>query len=227
MHLTFSFQMGDPLGDRPGGELGLLEQCPGDEPERDPRPSATQPVSLAPGPRGGGAPAGLSGEKLHCARCGWRMCTHFVSDENNKKRRYSYYVCSRMMTHGKDACTQKRLRAEQLEAKVWEFVSGLLKDRERLRAGLDEMIEQERSGMRGDPEGQTRTWLEKLAEADQMRVGYQELAAKGLMTLEELAGRLEQLDETRNTAHKELGTLKSRRETVEALERDRDSLLES
>jgi hypothetical protein len=42
-----------------------------------------------------------------------------------------------------------------------------------------------------------------------------------------LGERLEQLDETRKTAHKELEALKSRRETVEALERDRDTLLES
>ena len=35
------------------------------------------------------------------------------------------------------------------------------------------------------------------------------------------------MDETRKTAHKELEALKSRRETVEALVRDRDTLLES
>src|SRR5918997_1774083 len=151
------------------------------------------------------------------------MCTHSVSVGGNQKRRYSYYVCSRVMLHGKDACPQKRLRAEEVETQVWEFVSGLLKDPERLRAGLDTMIEQERSGMRGDPEGETRSWLEKLAEADQMRAGYQELAAKSLMTLDELGERLEQLDETRKTVHKELEALKTRRETVEALERDRDT----
>jgi hypothetical protein len=60
-----------------------------------------------------------------------------------------------------------------------------------------------------------------------MRAGYQELAAKGLMTLDELGQRLEQLDESRNTAYKELEALKSRRERVEALEQDRDALLRS
>jgi len=60
-----------------------------------------------------------------------------------------------------------------------------------------------------------------------MRAGYQELAAKGLMTLDELGGRLEQLDKSRNTAHKELEALKSRRESVEALEQDRYTLLKS
>jgi site-specific DNA recombinase len=169
----------------------------------------------------------LSGGILYCGECGWRMATHSVSAGKSKKQRYSYYVCSRVMLHGKDACPQKRLRGEGVETQVWEFVSGLLKDPQRLRVGLDAMIEQERNGMRGDPEGESKAWLEKLAEADQMRAGYQELAAKSLMTLDELGEKLEQLDETRKTAHKELGALKTRRETVEALERDRDILLES
>jgi hypothetical protein len=34
--------------------------------------------------------------------------------------------------------------AAEAEAAVWDLVSGLLKDPERVRAGLDEMIEQER-----------------------------------------------------------------------------------
>ena len=34
--------------------------------------------------------------------------------------------------------------AAAAEAAVWDLVSGLLKDPERVRAGLDEMIEQER-----------------------------------------------------------------------------------
>jgi site-specific DNA recombinase len=159
----------------------------------------------------------LSGGILYCGECGWRMCTHSVVGRN-KKRRYSYYVCSRVMVHGKEACPQRRLRAEELEMQVWEFISGLLKAPERLRIALDAMIEQERNGTRGDPEGEAKAWLEQMAEADRMRAGYQELAAKGLMTLDELGERLEQVDESRHTAHKELEALKSRRERVEALE---------
>jgi len=98
----------------------------------------------------------LSGGILYCGECGWRTSTHSVVGRN-KKRRYSYYVCSRMMLHGKGACPQGRLRAEELEMQVWEFVSGLLKDPKRLRTGLDAMIEQERNGMRGDREAEART----------------------------------------------------------------------
>ena len=38
----------------------------------------------------------------------------------------------------------KHHRAAEAEAAVWDLISRLLKDPERLRAGLDEMIEQER-----------------------------------------------------------------------------------
>jgi hypothetical protein len=41
---------------------------------------------------------------------------------------------------------------------VWDLVSGLLKDPKRLRTGLDEMIEQERAGMRGDPDQEAASW---------------------------------------------------------------------
>ena len=60
-----------------------------------------------------------------------------------------------------------------------------------------------------------------------MRGNYQEMAARGLITFEELEEKLEQLEETRATAERELAALEGRRERVEQLKRDRDVLLES
>jgi hypothetical protein len=54
----------------------------------------------------------------------------------------------------------KHHRAAEAEAAVWGLISRLLKDPERLRVGLDEMIEQERAGMRGDPDQEAASWLE-------------------------------------------------------------------
>ena len=45
----------------------------------------------------------------------------------------------------------KHHRAEELEARVWETVSGLLKEPERLRAGLEAMVEQERGARTETP----------------------------------------------------------------------------
>jgi hypothetical protein len=76
----------------------------------------------------------------------------------------------------------------------------LLKDPHTLRFGLEEMIELERKGLRGDPEEPAKIWLPRIAEAERMRGSYQELAAKGLMTLEELGQKLAELDATKGTA---------------------------
>jgi len=89
------------------------------------------------------------------------------------------------------------------------------------------MIEQEREGLYGDPEQEAKVWMEKLAEVDRMRSSYQDLAAKGLMTFEELGEKLQDLEETRRTAERELEVLRSRRERLEELERDKEVLLES
>jgi hypothetical protein len=70
-------------------------------------------------------------------------------------------------------------------------------------------------------------WLEKLAEAEGMRSGFQDLAAKGLMTHEELGTKLERLEETHALAERELETLRRKKERVERLEQDKETLLES
>jgi hypothetical protein len=51
------------------------------------------------------------------------------------------------------ACnTRPSIRAQEAEAEVWEFVSDYLKNPDRIREGLVQMIEEERKGRRGDPE---------------------------------------------------------------------------
>jgi hypothetical protein len=82
----------------------------------------------------------------------------------------------------------KHHRAAEAEAAVWNVVSGLLKDPERLRTGLDEMIEQERTGMRGNPDQEAASWLEKISEVEQERRGYLRFAAKGHMGDDEYGG---------------------------------------
>ena len=106
-------------------------------------------------------------------------------------------------------------------------MSRILKDPERLRAGLDYMIEQERSGTHGDPATETEHWLEEISEAGRRRARYQEMAAEGLIKFEELRARLAALEDTRKTAERELRTLQRRTEHLARLESDRDSLLES
>jgi site-specific DNA recombinase len=166
----------------------------------------------------------LSGGILHCSACGLRMKTNVT---RKATKRYYYYFCKKHLEE-QDTCPNgKNYRADMLEPAVWELVCELLQNPEQLRADLEEMIEQEREGTRGNPHQETKVWLEKLAEVDRMRGGYQEMVAKGLMTFEELGVKLEALENTRSRATRELEVLRNRRERIDGIERDKDALLES
>ena len=67
---------------------------------------------------------------------------------------------------------------------------------DRLRRGLEAMIEEEERSGRGDPDREARLWHDKLWEAERMRGGYQDLAARGLLTYEELGEKPATLEET-------------------------------
>ena len=160
---------------------------------------------------------------LRCALCGGRMAPH--SFKKPSGRRYYYYRCAKRWQER--ACKHGKTHdAKDLEDLVWSLVSDTLKDPEQLRDDLDTMIEQERSaGRRGDPKRETRTWLDRLSEVDRKRSAYQDQQAEGLITLEELRAKLAGLEETRETAHRELEALRNQEERITGLEADRDALL--
>ena len=164
---------------------------------------------------------------VRCSGCGTCM-TQYASAAGG--RIYAYYRCARLARMGEGSCSsekgRKNHRAEHVERLVWEFVSDLMKDPAQLRDDLERMIELEKSGWHGDPDVAAKAWLDKLAETDQMRRGFQEQAAKGYMTFEELGVALDNLEKTRKTAERELAALQSRREVLEQLEHDKEALLE-
>ena len=59
-------------------------------------------------------------------------------------------------------CAQGAVRATEAEPVVWSFVSGLLKDPERIRAGVERLVDEERAAGRGDPERESRAWMDQL-----------------------------------------------------------------
>jgi hypothetical protein len=64
-------------------------------------------------------------------------------------------------------------------------------------------------------------------EVERKRDRYQEIFAADTMTLGELKAKLDALEETCETARRRLAVLASWHESLEALERDMDRLLES
>jgi len=169
----------------------------------------------------------LSGGIIKCGECGRNMMHHSVLAPRAKGRRF-YYRCRTRNRDGAEACSHRKChRADEVEPRVWDLISGLLKDPQRLSASLEEMIEHERAGLRGDPDQEAKSWLAKLSEIDQERRGYLRLAAKGRLTDEELDELLVELEDAHETAEKELRAVRARRKVLENLERDRDALLES
>src|SRR5215210_7264568 len=155
-------------------------------------------------------------------QCERKMKTRTTQLKNGT--RYHYYLCPR---NGRAyTCKQKCLRAQKVEATVWDFVCGMLKHPGRIRAGMDRLITQERDGRYSDPERKAAVWAEKAAECIRLRGAYQDQQAAGLMTLAELGSKLEELESTRRMAEAEIAALAAQEERVEELERDRDALLE-
>jgi len=125
------------------------------------------------------------------------------------------------------SCTQKALRAPVAEEAIWEFISRLLKDPERIRLGMERLIDEERAtANRGDPQSTAKAWADKAAECVRLRSAYQDQQAAGLMTLEELGSKLAELDEIRRHAERELSALQDHQERVEQLKKDTDALIE-
>jgi cell division septum initiation protein DivIVA len=102
-----------------------------------------------------------------------------------------------------------------------------MKDPEQLREDLERVVEEERLGIRGNPEQEAKAWLDKLDEVDRKRSGFQDMAAEGLITLDELRTKLAGLEEMHATAERELDALGSHREKLEALEQDKGAILET
>ncbi len=170
----------------------------------------------------------LSGGMLFCAECGCQMNSHTTSDKV-RGTAYHYYRCAKRNRHGaQHACVHSaHHRAEKAEEAVWDLIAALLEEPERLRVGLEELIEQERACMRANPDREAAAWLERLSEVEHERRGYLRLAAKGHMGDEDLAEALGELEDARKTAERELSNVRRRKVALEELERDRDALLES
>jgi site-specific DNA recombinase len=168
----------------------------------------------------------LSGH-MKCSGCGCGMLGNSPTNGSRSKV-YHYYRCRTRHLEGKGACSKsKNIRAEEAELTVWSFVTSLLLNQETLREGLDEMIERERGDNHGNPKEEAAAWLDQLSDVERRRASFQDMAAEGLITFDELRAKLEALEEARQTARRELAAIEGRTNLLQALERDRDTLLKN
>lgn len=160
---------------------------------------------------------------VHCGCCGRRASQ--ASTFNRHGKRYFYYRCPKRNQISKEACTNgKGHRAE--EQAVWEKIRAHMTNPEQLREDLERSIELARRETSGDPDRDAKAWVERLSEAERMRVGYQEQAARGYMTLDELGAKLGEIEEERRIAERELQAARARSESLGQMEEDKEALLE-
>jgi site-specific DNA recombinase len=169
----------------------------------------------------------LSGGIIYCGSCGKRLDAQRTRKNSGGDYNH-YYRCRTRARYGAGSCSLDGMRrADEIEALVWGFVSDMMNNPEQLRADLEKVVERERQSVRGNPEREAKAWLERIAEVDRKRSGFQDMAAEGLITLDELRTKLAGLEEARATAERELKALRSRQETLEALEQDKEAVLET
>src|SRR5215203_104009 len=129
---------------------------------------------------------------MRCGKCGRAMeaVDRYYRRKTGEKGVICYYRC-REGNRRKDTCQNgKSVRSDRAHPIVWKLVSELLSDPTRLGEGLEQMINEERKQLRGNPDRQKKAWLEKLTEVDRKRSGYHDLAADGLMSRDELRTKL-------------------------------------
>ena len=163
----------------------------------------------------------LTGGVLRCAACEGAMATNFITP-----RQTGYYRCGKRYRLGIHACSQgKNFRAEETEKTVWEFVSDILKNPQRLRSGLDEMLNRERALASRGPDEEEEVWLKKLSELETQEERLLDLYLEGKLETDRYGARVSQLKQARKTVKEELGRIRDRASHIERLEQDRDALL--
>jgi hypothetical protein len=76
-----------------------------------------------------------------------------------------------------------------VEPLVWEGVSEILGEPERLRRGVQKLLERGQKTSAADHTDDANVWQEKRSEIGRKRANFQELAAEDLMTKEELRSK--------------------------------------
>ena len=162
----------------------------------------------------------LSAGLLRCAECGRAMSPRTAGGK------YFYYACHAGPHKRYPGCGAKKFHpASALEERVWGEVSAILSNPEKLRAGLDEMIERERSLSAGDPEKEAAALNRRLGDINDRRGRYQEMAAVELIDFDELRERLAELNVAREGAQRALTAARHRVDQLARLENNRAALI--
>src|SRR5215218_164598 len=107
------------------------------------------------------------------------------------------------------------------------FAPTVLKDPERLRRDLDEMLAREHSPSTCSVEEEKRKWLKKLSGIERQKDRLLDLYLNQEVEKERYEVKRRELDRAAETVEAELERIKNRESHIKQLECDRDTLLEA
>src|SRR5215211_605408 len=161
---------------------------------------------------------------LYCSECSTKMNRRKV---RSRGKDYYYYVCNRVLMHGKEGCANNRvIPARALESALAAQVSALLRDPDGLQRDLDKAIEQARRDLRNS-DVRRKALAEQIQECECKRERLIDLAQDGVIGKADLAARLDRIDTDRSVAEGELKKLEEGEQHIEALITRRKVILEA
>ncbi len=167
----------------------------------------------------------LSHGVLLCAECGARMVGNNPTRGAGGRERHARYRCPTYQhrrereRRGKSTCAHsEQHRADELESVVWRHVSELLNDPERIVAGLDDLILQEREVLQADPDADVSRWARRVEELEDRKTGYWELAADGDISREFMRAKVAEIDGEMEGVRRDLAASRNRGGRLKALE---------
>src|SRR6266516_2091769 len=140
-----------------------------------------------------------------CAGCGYGY--YRTSTRTTRKKLYYYRRLGSddYRYEGGRICSNKPVRADLLDAVVWDHITGLLADPSLVRAEIDRRLERARTS---DPVTRQRTRLElALAKATTAITRMIEAFQEQLLTIDELRGRMPDLRARQSTLRGQLDAL--------------------
>jgi hypothetical protein len=114
------------------------------------------------------------------------------------------------------------VRAEEADARVWEFVSEILTNPRRLTRGLEKMLENERQPSAGEDEA---SWLKRIAEIDLKQERLLDLHLDGDITTEQFRAKSAELEAARTAVEGQLEAARSRLARLRDIEQSKDALI--
>jgi site-specific DNA recombinase len=161
-----------------------------------------------------------------CATCGY---AYYRTSTRTTKKKIYYYRCLGSDDYrypGGRVCANKPVRADYLDALVWDHITSLLADPQLIRTEIDRRLEAARTA---DPVARQRKRLQiALAKATAAISSMIEALAEGLITIDELRARMPNLRARETSLRNQIDALEAQlvdREVYLALAEDLEGFL--